>query len=187
MFYILCFLLLKSDIIPNTNTNININNKQQIQTLVILDNISDKYKYSILFDSLNENIENKHKLFYHSINSKTLIIKQYNTFIYQNIIFLSIKSTKTSFQQLSLDDFYEFIEFGGNLLITTDENMISNSIIYDLCGFIGIYFNNRKDIKSKSVNIKKEKYLKQYYNGDTNTSVVYDHFNVMSELDDNER
>lgn len=172
----------------------------KIQTLIILDNIVDKYKYSIIFDTLSK--QKNHHVFYqtplgtsehqHSSNRKSIIIKQYNRFIYQNIIFLTLKSNKASFHEQFLNEIFEYIEYGGNVMLFTDEHMISNSIVIDISEFMGISFNNteeyviRRDV-DRDARWKKESEGRhdEFYN--PNTRLVMDHFHVISDLDNNER
>lgn len=108
----------------------------QKNTLVIMDRLHDKSKYSMFFDEL---MDRKHLLTFIQADDKNLVLETYGDFIYGNIILFA--PLTEHFGGVKLSDLIAFMEQGGNLLMAVDDTM--SDTMRDLTEHFGIVMDEQ--------------------------------------------
>jgi oligosaccharyltransferase complex subunit beta len=92
------------------------------RTLVLLDSMDDVATYSLFFGDL---ASRGHVLSYFQAESPNLALKQFGESLYDNVLFFA--PSAESFSTLSFDDFVEFVQEGGNILLAANRK-VSDSV-----------------------------------------------------------
>jgi len=91
------------------------------RTLVLLDDMLQRYKYSIFFDNLSGR---GHELIYMASSSPNLVLMKYGEYLYDNIVLFS--PSVDDFNSITFDNILEFVNAGGNLLVSSDGEITDN-------------------------------------------------------------
>ena len=88
------------------------------QTLVLLNDLHDKAKFTNFFDSL---VQRRHKLVFKSISDETVELESYGKPLYNNVVILDAKVE--DFGGFELSDLENFVEtHAGNVLVAVDKD-----------------------------------------------------------------
>lgn len=91
------------------------------RTLVLLDDMLQRYRYSIFFDRLSGR---GHELIFMSSSSPTLELMKYGEYLYDNIVLFS--PSVDDFNSITFDNILEFVNTGGNILVAADGEITDN-------------------------------------------------------------
>jgi oligosaccharyltransferase complex subunit beta len=92
--------------------------------------------YSLFFDDLEAR---GHSLSFFQSDASELVLKHYGEALYDNILLFAPSLEK--FPSISFDDISEFIEEGGNVLITGNKEISEE--LRDFCESLGILFDKK--------------------------------------------
>jgi len=91
------------------------------RTLVLLDDMLQRYKYSIFFDNLSDR---GHELIFMVSSSPNLVLMKYGEYLYDNIVLFS--PSAEDFNSITFDNILEFVNAGGNILVAADNEVTDN-------------------------------------------------------------
>lgn len=91
------------------------------KTLILLDDMLDRFSYSLFFDSLKGR---GHTLSFLTTDSADLILVKYGEYLYDNIVLLA--PSVENFNVISFEDILEFVNHGGNLLVGVNGEISDN-------------------------------------------------------------
>lgn len=123
MEYILCFAFLVGSIINVVHGG--------GDTLVLLDNLAIKETHSMFFKSLQER---GYSLTFKSADDANLVLSKYGEFLYQHLIIFA-PSVEEFGGSLSVEAITEFIDGGGNVLVTGSSS--SGDVLRELASEVG--------------------------------------------------
>lgn len=93
------------------------------RTVVILDDMSRVQTNSIYFNNLERS---GHELSYFQASSPELKLKKYGVYLYDNIVMFNADD----FNTITFDDITEFVNEGGNVLVSVDGSLSPNMRIF---------------------------------------------------------
>eukprot|EP01041_Mallomonas_annulata_P000642 gene642-1237_t len=95
------------------------------RTLVLLDDLLQRYKYSIFLDNLTAR---GHVLSFFSTDAQGLVLMKYGEHLYDNIILFA--PAADDFSVITFDNILDFVNAGGNLLVAVNGEITENMRIF---------------------------------------------------------
>lgn len=108
-----------------------------MKTLVLLEHLADKDKYSHFFSDL---MSRGHRMNYLQTDDKRLDLKNFGDYLYDNIVLFA--SSNEGFTSITLGDILDFVNNGGNLLFATSSIVSDGLRLFSES--LGVTFDSRQ-------------------------------------------